>query len=145
MTLPVGRYSSRARPSSAAARCRRSSKVTTYPPAVRAARRTQQSGSRSWVRTLNSASVPGGVGVQGNGLHSELTERPLRQVSSPRSCWSDQDLGQGEGTGNQAFVDRLEQQVGSPLVMSVARIKVRDEDAGVEDDHAGHSWRNVSR
>ncbi len=87
----------------------------------------------------------GCVNVEGYDLHTELPQRTLRQVGPPCSGRPDQHLGQGQGTCSQRFVDRAEQQPGGTNMMQVVRIEMSNQHAGVEHDHAGHSWRRASR
>ena len=57
----------------------------------------------------------------------------------------DEDFSESQRTDAQRLVRRIEEQSRGAFVMSVRRFEMGDQDAGVENDHAGQSSRSRSR
>ncbi len=54
-------------------------------------------------------------------------------------------LGPGEHADHLGLTCQAGEQSGCPIVMGIVVGEMGDQYAGVQDDHAGHSWRSASR
>ena len=57
----------------------------------------------------------------------------------------DQYLSEGQRVRPEIILDLACEQFSSTIVVGVRAIEIRDKNAGIEHDHAGHSSRSVSR
>ena len=76
---------------------------------------------------------PGGLQV---GMH-------LRTAADPRGA--NKDFGQCDAVNQEAARWDIQEQPCGRFLVAVEGIEMGDEDAGVQDDHAGQSWRSSSR
>jgi hypothetical protein len=86
-----------------------------------------------------------GVLGQVLGGDVQLVEHGAGPVEVASAGGPDEDLGKGEWAGLQRLAGGVGQQRGGTLVMSIAGIQVRNQHAGIENDHSGQSLRRRSR
>jgi hypothetical protein len=89
--------------------------------------------------------TPSGVFRQVLCRDVQLIERRDGSIELTRPGRANQDFGNGDRAGAQRLAGGIGQQRRGELVMGVATVQMRNEHAGVEDDHAGQSSRNLSR
>ena len=82
---------------------------------------------------------------QGDRVDLELLEDRGGTVHAASPGRPHEHLGQGEWAGTEFLTGEIAKKVLSPIVVRVSGLEVRDEDAGVEDDHAGQSRRSSSK
>ncbi len=75
--------------------------------------------------------------------------KPIEDVfgRSPaaRSGRGNEYLGPSEDTDRLGFAGQAAQQPSCPFVVGVAACEVSYQHTGIQYDHAGHSWRSLSR
>jgi hypothetical protein len=89
--------------------------------------------------------IAGCTGCQRDLLDLERRDRRTRVVHAAQSRRPDGHLGQRERAGAERLTGGVEQPLDRLLVKRVPRVQMRDQDAGVDDDHAGQSSRSRSR
>ena len=87
----------------------------------------------------------GGVGSEGDLVEAELAQGPLGGVEAALAHGGDKHLCDGQDTGSEWVLGRLEQELDRAGMVPVVMVEVRDQHARVDDDHAGQSSRSRSR
>ena len=72
-------------------------------------------------------------------------DRRLGGVELSFCGWTDKNFSQRQRTRAELLVDRSKQKLGSAKVMRVGGVKVGNQHARIEHDHAGQSSRSCSR